>query len=266
MAGLDGRVAIVTGGASGIGEGIVRALDAEGARVMIADINESAGRAVAESCTGDAAYHNTDVTSETQIEELISRTCDEFGGLDIMCNNAGALVPRGSILEITSEQFDFAIALLFRSVFYGLKHAGRVMAERGSGCIINTASTAGLLPGGGPHVYAAAKAAVIHLTKSVAWDSALELGEKGVRVNCVCPGGVATNLVLDALGADKSATQGLHDAMSTMRPLGRATTPADLGNAVAFLAGDAASTITGQSLTVDAGEVIGVLWSQQAVK
>lgn len=262
MAGLDGRVAIVTGGASGIGEGIVRALDAEGARVMIADINEEAGRAVAESCTGHAAYHNTDVTSETAVEELVSRTCDEFGGLDIMCNNAGALVPRGSILEITTEQFDFAIALLFRSVFYGLKHAGRVMTERGSGCIINTASTAGLLPGGGPHVYAAAKAAVIHLTKS----AALELGEKGVRVNCVCPGGVATNLVLDALGADRSATQDLHDAMSTMRPLGRATTPADLGNAVAFLAGDAAATITGQSLTVDAGEVTGVLWSKQAVK
>jgi NAD(P)-dependent dehydrogenase (short-subunit alcohol dehydrogenase family) len=262
VAGLDGRVAIVTGGASGIGEGIVRALDAEGARVMIADINEEAGRAVAESCDGPAAYHNTDVTSEAAIEELIARACAEFGGLDIMCNNAGALVPRGSILEITTEQFDFAIALLFRSVFYGLKHAGRVMAERGSGCIINTASTAGLLPGGGPHVYAAAKAAVIHLTKS----AALELGEKGVRVNCVCPGGVATNLVLDALGADKSDTQGLHDAMSTMRPLGRATTPADLGNAVAFLAGDAASTITGQSLTVDAGEVVGVLWSKQAVK
>jgi NAD(P)-dependent dehydrogenase (short-subunit alcohol dehydrogenase family) len=262
VSGLEGKVAIVTGGASGIGEGIVRALRAQGARIMIADINEEAGLSVVESCEGNAAYQHTDVTSEEAIEQLIARTKEEFGGLDIMCNNAGALVPRGSILEITTEQFDFAIALLLRSVFYGLKHAGRVMAEQGHGCIINTASTAGILPGGGPHVYAASKAAVIHLTKSVS----LELGEKGVRVNCVCPGGVATNLVLDALGADQSATAGLHDAMGTMRPLGRATTPDDLGQAVAFLASDAASAITGQSLTVDAGEITGTLWSKQAVK
>ncbi len=262
MKGLAGKVAVVTGGASGIGEGIVRALAAEGARVMIADINEDAGRAVLESTDGELAYRHADVTSESAIERLVADTHSEFGGLDIMCNNAGALVPRGSILELTSDQFDFAIALLLRSVFYGIKHAGRAMAERGQGCIINTASTAGILPGGGPHIYAAAKAAVIHLTKS----ASLELGEKGVRVNCVCPGGVATNLVLDALGADASATQGLHDAMGTMRPLGRATTPDDLGQAVAFLASDCAAAITGQSLTVDAGEVTGILWSKQAVK
>jgi NAD(P)-dependent dehydrogenase (short-subunit alcohol dehydrogenase family) len=229
---------------------------------MIADINDESAVAVVASLEGKAAYHHTDVTSESSIEQLLAATQTEFGRLDIMCNNAGALVPRGSILEITTEQFDFAIALLFRSVFYGLKHAGRIMAEQGYGCIINTASTAGLLPGGGPHVYAASKAAVIHLTKS----ASLELGEKGVRVNCVCPGGVATNLVLEALGADESATKGLHDAMGAMRPLGKATTPDDLGRAVAFLASDGAAAITGQSLTVDAGEVTGVLWSQQAVK
>jgi len=229
---------------------------------MVADINDDAGEAVVAACGSRSAYQHTDVTDEAAIEALVARTQKDFGAVDIMCNNAGALVPRGSILEITTEQFDFAIALLFRSVFYGLKHAGRAMVEQGRGSIINTASTAGILPGGGPHVYAAAKAAVIHLTKS----ASLELGEKGVRVNCVCPGGVATNLVLDALGADASAAQGLHDAMGTMRPLGRATTPADLGSAVAFLAGDGAAAITGQSLTVDAGEVTGVLWSKQAVK
>jgi len=262
MVRLAGKAAIVTGGASGIGEGIVRALVAEGARVVVADIDDERGTAVARSCDGLALYHRTDVTREDQVESLVVRACDELGGLDLLCNNAGALVPRGSILEIASDSFDFAIALLLRSVFYGLKHGGTAMAERGGGVIINTASTAGLVPGGGPHIYAAAKAAVIHLTKS----ASLELGEKGIRVNCVCPGGVVTKLTLDAVGADASAAGQLHEAMGGMRPLGRATTPDDVGRMVAFLASEDARNITGQAITVDAGESTGILWSKQAVR
>jgi NAD(P)-dependent dehydrogenase (short-subunit alcohol dehydrogenase family) len=262
MGRLDGKTAAVTGGASGIGEGIVRALAAEGAAVMVADIDDERGCALAADALGRVAYHRTDVTQESAIVDLVARTRSEFGGFDILCNNAGALVPRGSILQISTAQFDHAIALLLRSVFYGLKHGGAVMAEQGHGPIINTASTAGLLPGGGPHIYAAAKAAVIHLTKS----ASLELGEKGVRVNCVCPGGVVTKLTLDAVGVDDSAAESLHEAMGTMRPLGRATTPGDVGRMVAFLASDESRNITGQAVTVDAGESTGVLWSKQAVR
>jgi NAD(P)-dependent dehydrogenase (short-subunit alcohol dehydrogenase family) len=262
MSRLTGKNAVVTGGASGIGEGIVRVLVAEGARVVVADIDDERGAALVRACGGAASYEHTDVTREGDVARVVARAREELGTLDILCNNAGALIPRGSILEISSEAFDFAIALLLRSVFYGLKHGGAAMVAQGEGVIVNTASTAGLVPGGGPHVYAAAKAAVIHLTKS----ASLELGEKGVRVNCVCPGGVVTSLTLDAVGAPASAAAQLHEAMGTMRPLGRATTPEDVGNAVAFLAGDEARNITGQAITVDAGETTGLLWSKQAVR
>jgi NAD(P)-dependent dehydrogenase (short-subunit alcohol dehydrogenase family) len=257
---LRGKSAIVTGGASGIGRGIVEHLAAEGARVTIADIQEEAGSALAASLPG-ARFHRVDVTAEEQVESLVSTTVRDQGGLDIMVNNAGGIGARGSILELTGDDFDRTIALLLKSVFFGIKHAGRSMSERGRGAIINTASIAGLQPGAGPHLYATAKAAVVFLTKS----AALELGEKGVRVNCVCPGGIATPMVLGLFGLGADAMPGLKDAMSKTQAIRRAGEPLDIGRAVAWLGSDDADYVTGQALAVDGGEGTGLAWSKQSL-
>lgn len=261
MGKLVGKVAVVTGGASGIGRGIVEHLAAEGAKVVIGDIQEDAGRALAAAIPA-ARFRRTDVTVEKDVEALVKEAVNELGGLDVMVNNAGGIGERGSILDLTGEGFDKTFALLLKSVFFGIKHAGRAMAARRHGSIVNTASIAGLQPGAGPHLYATAKAAVVFLTKS----AALELGESNVRVNCVCPGGVVTPMVLSMLGLGSEAMQGLRDAMAKTQAIRRAGEPLDVARAVAWLAGDEADYVTGQALAVDGGEGTGVCWSKQALK
>lgn len=260
MKSLNGKVAIVTGGASGIGRGIAEHLASEGALLTIADIQEEAGVSLARTLEG-AAFRRTDVTAEAEVEALVAETVKTHGKLDVMVNNAGAIGARGSVLELTSEGFDRTFGLLVKSVFFGTKHAGRVMAEQGSGAIVNTASIAGLQPGAGPHFYATAKAAVVFFTKS----TALELGEKGVRVNCVCPGGVVTPMVLGIFGLGQEAATGMRDAMSKTQAIRRAGEPLDVARAVAWLASDNADYVTGQALAVDGGEGTGIAWSKQAL-
>ena len=262
MGKLEGKVAVITGGSIGIGETTVRLFAEEGARVVIADILDDEGRSLADSLGKSATFLHVDVTSERDIKSAVDLALSHFGSLDIMFNNAGAMVARGSILEISSEAFDGALALLVRSVFVGMKHAGRILAKQGSGSIISTASIAGMLPGGGPHIYSTAKAAVIHLTKSVA----LELGESGVRVNCICPGGVPTKLVLDVLGASKDDLEAVKEGMSTTQPLPRSGLAEDVANAALWLSSEDASYVTGQALAVDGGAATGVMWSKQALK
>ena len=262
MGKLDGKVAVVTGGASGIGEGVVRHFVDEGARVVIADIQVEAGRSLAAELEGSAVFSQADVTREGDVAASVARAVDAFGRLDVMYNNAGGYGARGSILEIDEAGFDATAALLLKSVFFGMKHAGRILAEQGSGTILSTASIAGLSAGAGPHLYSTFKASVIQLTKSVA----IELGEKGVRVNCICPGGVVTPLVLGSVDGGEEAVQGVRAYMSKTQPIGRPGEPLDVARAAAWLASDDADYVTGQAVAVDGGESLGRRWSKQLLK
>jgi NAD(P)-dependent dehydrogenase (short-subunit alcohol dehydrogenase family) len=258
---LSGKTAVVTGGASGIGRGIVEHFVEEGAQVVVADIQEDLGAALAARLSG-VVFQRTDVTREEDVEALVARAVEEFGTLDVMVNNAGGIGARGSILELTGEGFDRTMSLLLKSVMFGIKYAGRVMTGRKRGSIISTASIAGLQPGAGPHLYATAKAGVVFLTRS----AALELGESNVRVNCICPGGVATPMVLGMLGVGDEALPGLRDAMSKTQAIRRPGDPLDIARAVAWLACDETDYVTGQAIAVDGGEGTGIAWSRQAMK
>lgn len=259
---LQGKVAIVTGGAGGIGQGVVRRFVAEGAAVVFADIDEARGELLAKELGARARYQRADVTSEADIEALVARARSEFGGLDIMFSNAGGFGARGSILEVSVDDFDATFALLTRSVFLGIKHAGSVLAEQGHGAILNTASISATTAGYGPQIYQAAKAAVVALTRA----AALELAEKGVRVNCISPGGVATPLIGNALGLDANAMPAIEQGMAAGVPLGRTGTPDDMARVAVFLCSDDARFVTAQNWVVDGGESTGSAFSKQALK
>ncbi len=260
---LEGKVAVVTGGASGIGEGMARRFVAEGARVVIGDIQDAAGEAVATSLGENATYVHCDVTREEDLAALVSAAPSAFGRLDIMVNNAGAIGARGSILEITTADWDGTMSLLLRSVFLGMRHAGQILVDQGEGgSIISTASIAAHAPGNGPHAYGVAKAGVVHLTQRVA----LELGEHRIRVNAICPGGIVTPLVLEAAGASADAIDMMEEVTAAMRPYPRAGQPADVAATAVWLASSDGEFVTGQAITVDGGESVGPKWSDQFVK
>jgi NAD(P)-dependent dehydrogenase (short-subunit alcohol dehydrogenase family) len=261
MGKLEGKVAIITGGASGIGAEAARLFVEEGAKVVIADIAEDNGKALANSLGDAAIFQKADVTGEDDIKALVQKAVSEFGQLDIMFNNAGAFGARGSILEIEVDAFDATLALLVRSVFLGIKHAGIVMKEQGHGVILNTCSISANTPGYGPHIYQAAKAAVDQLTKT----AALELAEDGIRINCVSPGGVYTPLITRALGMPDGSGEELEAAVAEILPMGHTCKTIDIARAALFLCSDDASYITSQNLTVDGGEGTGQKWSNQAM-
>lgn len=259
---LKDKVAIITGGASGIGKGIVELFVAEGAKVVIADINETAGKETAAALGKNVRFRKTDVTSEADVKALIDFTVSEFGRLDIMHNNAGAFGVRGSALEVDAEGFDKTFALLVKSVFLGMKHAGAVMQKQGhGGVILNTASISATTPGYGPHVYQAAKAAVLQLSKTVA----LEFAEFDVRVNCISPGGVYTPLIGNAFGIDQKTTDDIAKGMAKTLPMNRVGTPQDIARAALFLCSDDAAYITAQNLVVDGAESTGKKYKHQGI-
>ena len=165
---LEGKVAVVTGAASGIGAGTAQRFAEEGARVVIADLQEGPGNALADGLGEKARFVRCDVTSESEVAAAVDLAVSEFGRLDVMFNNAGVVGVVGSIIETPVEAWDHTISILLRGVFLGIKHAARIMVPQGSGVIISTSSTAGILGGLGPHAYTAAKHGVIGLTKSVA--------------------------------------------------------------------------------------------------
>src|SRR6267142_3650415 len=173
------------------------------AAVMLADLDDDRGIRLAGELGSRAGYIHTDVSREADIKAAVDETCKRFGQLDCIFNNAGYAGVGGKIEDVSAEGFDATIGVLLRGVFLGMKHAAPVMKRQGSGAIISTASVAGLRTGLGPHIYSAAKAAVIHLTHSVA----MELGESGVRVNCICPGGIATPIFGKAFGAPERAEE-----------------------------------------------------------
>jgi NAD(P)-dependent dehydrogenase (short-subunit alcohol dehydrogenase family) len=256
---MKGQVAVVTGGAGGIGSAIARLFVAEGGRVVIADVQAERGEALAHELGSTARFRPLDVASEEAFRDLLHETERDWGQLDCLINNAGDPGPTGPIEATSLADFDRALAVLFRSVFVGTKYAVPWMKKRRSGTIINIASVSGLIAGSGGHTYSAAKAAVIHLTKS----TALELGEWGIRVNCVCPGGVATPMIGQALGL----TQPLSDlgrvgeVMAANQPIPKPIRPEDIAEAVRWLASEESAMVTGHALVVDGGSLAGSSWS-----
>ncbi|MDP6624480.1 MAG: glucose 1-dehydrogenase [Alphaproteobacteria bacterium] len=251
MARLEGKVAVVTGGANGIGRAtVLRFLD-EGARVVIADLNEANGHETvnlaAEAGHGDAVrFMPCDVASEEDIEAAVQCAVSDFGRLDCIFNNAGIGGAFGSIVETSAEDWDFSTGVLLRSVFLGMKHAGRVMLEQGEGgSIISTASVAGLGGGAGPHCYSACKAGVVNLTRTVA----AELAAFRIRVNAVAPGTIMTDLFH---GGDP---EGKRAQVLDKQPWPEIGVPDDIAGAVLYLASEDARFVTGETLVVDGGQL-----------
>ena len=263
MARLDEKIAVITGGASGIGEGTVRLFAAEGAKVVIADVQDARGEKLAEELGPSTSYYHTDVSQEEEVRAAIAHAVQKWGRLDVMFNNAGFGGVSGPIEETDMAAFDTTMGVLFRGVVLGMKHAAPIMKAQGSGCIISTASVAGVGIGYGPHVYSAAKAAIVHLTKSVA----NELGESGVRVNCICPGGIATPIFGKGMGLSPEQADLTIDLMkerlSHGQPIQRAGLPHDIAEAALWLASDAASFVSGHALVVDGALTTGRLWSER---
>jgi NAD(P)-dependent dehydrogenase (short-subunit alcohol dehydrogenase family) len=261
MDGLEGKVVVITGGASGIGEASVRRFVSAGARVVFGDVQDHRGRRLAESLGPYCAFRHADVTSERDLSALVDIALQRHGRLDCLFNNAGVAGPRGPIETLAPESWDAMMAVLLRSVFVGIRIAAPLMKAQGSGSIISTASVAGLQAGFASHVYSAAKAAVIQLTRSVA----MELGEFGVRVNCICPGGIATPLFAKAAGRSPDEADGtlgvLQAELADLQPLPRAGHPDDVAEAAVWLASERASFVTGHALVIDGGLTGGARWS-----
>ena len=266
MSRLANKIALVTGGGSGIGEATVRLFVAEGAAVVIADIQDDRGRRVAGELGPRAAYVHADVSREDDVQAAVAETVRRFGRLDCMFNNAGYGGVGGRIAEIPVAGFDETLGVLLRGVFLGMKHAAPVMKAQGSGSIISTASVAGMVTGLGPHVYSAAKAAVIHLTRSVA----MELGEHHVRVNCICPGGIATPIFGKGLGLSIERAEAIVPLMKgvleNLQPIKRSGLPDDIAQAALWLASDDATFVNGHALVVDGGLTGGRSWSESQLR
>jgi NAD(P)-dependent dehydrogenase (short-subunit alcohol dehydrogenase family) len=258
---LKDKVALITGGASGIGEGTVRLFVREGASVVIADILDDQGKRLAAELGARVAYVHTDVSQEPDVQSAVAETVRRYGRLDCMFNNAGLGGVGGRVEAIDIAGFDQTIAVLLRGVLLGMKHAAPVMKRQGRGSIISTASVAGLQAGYGGHAYSAAKAAVIQLTRTVA----MELGESGVRVNCICPGGIATPIFGKAVGLPADAADRtvplMQQVLAAAQPLHRAGLPQDIAHAALWLASDEASFVNGHALVVDGGLVGGRTWT-----
>jgi NAD(P)-dependent dehydrogenase (short-subunit alcohol dehydrogenase family) len=253
MARLDGKVAVITGGASGMGASTVQRFAAEGARIVIADLQDDNGHTLADTLGGSAVYQRTNVADESEVMAAIARAIDEFGRLDVLFNNAGFAGTAGSIESTPMDEYDVTMDVLLKGVVLGMKHAAPIMKAQGSGSIISTASVAGLGGGRGPHVYSAAKAAVINLTRSVA----LELAVHNVRVNCICPGAIATPLLAQGAGGD---TELIKPFLQTVQPLPRSGVGEDIAGAALWLSSDDAAFVTGQAIVVDGGMTAGPRW------
>ena len=249
---LAGKVAIVTGGASGIGRATALAFAAHGARVTVADRNELAGRQVAQAIVdegGTAIAVEADVTEEPACRRVVECTVEAFGRLDVLFNNAG-VIRRATVLETSDTDWDHVMAVNVKGVFLMSKHA--IPAMTSGGAIVNTGSGWGLVGGARAAAYCASKGAVVQLTRAMALDH----GPQRIRVNCVCPGDTDTPLLTreaQQLGAD--VERFLEQAAE--RPLGRVGTPEDIATAVVYLASDASAFVTGTTLVVDGGGLAG---------
>ncbi len=259
---LEGRVAIITGATSGIGEGTAERFVEEGAKVVIAGRSEKQGKAVASRLGHGAVFCRADVTQERDIAEMIGCAREHFGRLDCLFNNAGASTSSFGIEGITEETFVYDMKLLVGSILLGVKHSLALMRAQGGGCVINNASIAGVSSGYGPLVYSGAKAAVIQITRSLA----MELAKDNIRVNSISPGIIQTPIFGRVLGFEEERTRNTLDEvgswLGSFAHQGRAGTPRDIANAAVFLAGDESSYVTGQNLVVDGGMTMGLTWEE----
>jgi len=256
---LRGKVAVVTGGASGIGEATTRLFVEEGARVVIADMQEERGRVLAESLGDATRFASIEVRQEDDVKRAVELAAGTWGRLDCIFNNAGFGGVLGPIESIPVEEFDMTMDVLVRGVFLGVKHAAPIMKRQGSGSIINTGSIAGLMAGRGPHIYSVAKAAVVHLTKCVA----MELAEHSIRVNAVCPGYIATPLSANTVGRPDTLIEQRVEGYESRQPIPRVGRPQDIAELALWLASDRSTFVTGQALAVDGGVTAGVMWRDQ---
>lgn len=251
---LEGRAAAITGASSGIGRAAAELFVQEGAKVALGDIQDDAGRALADSLGEGAIYVHCDVTSEDDVAALVDTAAGQFGQLDVMYNNAGIVGAVGPVDTTPADEWHATMDVLLHGVFYGVKHAARVMKPRMSGSIISMSSTAGVMGGLGPHAYAAAKHAVVGLTK----NAAAELCRFGIRVNCIAPASMLTPMVAFAHSGDHTNMEGTRAELAETSPLiGRPGLATDVANAALWLASDESGYTSGHTLGVDAGFTTG---------
>jgi NAD(P)-dependent dehydrogenase (short-subunit alcohol dehydrogenase family) len=258
MAGrLDGKVAVITGGVSGIGLGTVELFVAQGAKVIAADIQDEKGRMLEQRFQGAVRYARCDVTVEADIAAAIGLAQSEFGGLDVLFNNAGISDMMREIADIQAETWSWIFDVLVRGPALGMKYAAPLMTARGGGAIINTASIAGLQAGWGPIAYSSAKASVIHMSRC----AAAQLSPQKIRVNAICPGLIATSIFGASLGlprevADQMAAR-VAEQGAKVQPIPKAGVPDDIAKAALYLASDDSAFVTGTHIVVDGGITIG---------
>jgi NAD(P)-dependent dehydrogenase (short-subunit alcohol dehydrogenase family) len=241
---LSGKIAIVTGGASGIGRATVELFVEEGARVVIADVDADGGEALARKLGDATVFQRTDVSDANDVQAVVDRAVEHFGGLQVMFNNAGISGSKhGSFLDHDLKDFERVMAVNLLGVMVGTQRAARHMVRHGGGSIINTTSIAALRPGPGVVSYRVSKAGVVLFTRSLA----IELGAYGVRVNCIAPGLIPTAIT----------NYDMESVIKTMQPLARKGTPEDVANAALYLASERSAQVTGMLLPVDGGTSVG---------
>ncbi len=246
---LKNKVAIITGAASGFGEGMARRFAEEGAKVVVADLNAKRAEEVASDIGKNAIWVQTDVSLRSEFDEMVSRTMDAFGRIDIMVNNAGYTHKNGSLLDVSEHTFDLITAVNMKAIYHSTLAVVPIMESQGGGVILTTASTAGLRPRPGLTWYNASKGWAITATKSMA----VELAPKKIRVNCLCPVAGETGMLAQFMGED---TPEKRAQFKSVIPLGRFSKPLDIANAALYLCSDEAEFITGVALEVDGGRCV----------
>ena len=249
MGRLKDKVAVVTGAASGFGEGMAKRFAEEGARIVVADLNVKGAERVAGEIGKAAIWVQTDVSQKSEFEEMVRATLGAFGRIDIMVNNAGYTHRNGDMLDVDETTFDLIAAVNMKAIYHAAIAVVPIMEKQGGGVILTTASTAGLRPRPGLTWYNASKGWAITATKSMA----VELAPKKIRVNCLCPVAGETGMLAQFMGEDTPEKRAQFRASI---PLGRLSTPLDIANAALWLVSDEAEFITGVALEVDGGRCI----------
>ena len=251
---LQGKVAVITGAASGFGGATARRFKEEGCALILGDIQSDLGHDLANALGDRVFFEHCNVTLEADVKKLVDRALSAFGQLDIMFNNAGIVGAKGPIDQTPADEWRITTDILINGVFYGVKHAAAVMKQQRSGSIINMSSVAGVMGGLAPHAYTTAKHAVIGLTTS----ASAELCQHNVRVNAIAPFSMATPMVADAHLQDHHATDEVAKTLAANSPLpGRAGTALDVANAALWLGSDESGYTSGLTLTTDAGVTTG---------
>lgn len=259
MGELADKVAVITGGASGIGAATAELFVQEGAKVIIADMQRKRGNALAAELGANAIFSFVEVRNEDQVKNAIDTAVEKWGRLDCVFNNAGFGGALGPLQDVPVDDFDMTFDVLVKGVFLGMKHAIPIMKKQGGGSIINTGSISAITAGRGPLVYSAAKAAVVHLSKVTAMSVAAE----SIRINSICPGYIATPLNANTVGRPDSLIEERLKGQPIPQPIPRVGRPRDIAEMCLFLASDRSSFITGQSIVVDGGAASGVFWEDQ---